>query len=250
MERDDIAPYTTASAMDAGWIWTIPLFGRNGTGYVYASDFCTPDEAERTLREFSGATDDLEANHIRMRIGRNRNSWVKNCVAIGLASAFVEPLESTGIFFIQHAVEHLVKYFPATTWDDALIEDYNRSVGRMLDGVREFLVLHYYGAARNDTPYWQAAKERPIPDGLRERIQLWRFGLPSPETIYPYYHGFEPYNWTVLLMGLGGLPVRYRPALDLLDCTAPRCEFEIVRRESQRLVKELPSQYEYLAQMR
>jgi len=87
-----IEPYTTATAMDAGWIWTIPLFRRNGHGYVYSDDFCSPEEAERTLRQFCApGRDDLPANHIHMRIGRNRNSWVHNCVAIGLASAFVEP---------------------------------------------------------------------------------------------------------------------------------------------------------------
>lgn len=250
MERDGLAPYTTATAMDAGWIWTIPLYGRNGTGYVYASDFCTPEDAERTLRDFCGpVAQDLDANHIRMRVGRNRNSWVRNCVAIGLSSAFVEPLESTGIFFIQHAVELLVKYFPATTWDQALVDQYNRRVAHVLDGVEEFLVLHYYAAARDDTPYWSAAKQRKIPDGLRERLGQWAFGLPSAETIYPYYHGFEPYNWVVLLMGLGGVPVRYRPALDLLDPRPAQAEFETVRRESMRLAKELPSHHEYLAQM-
>jgi tryptophan 6-halogenase len=82
-------------------------------GYVYASDYCTPQEAEQTLRAFVGPqAEDLEANHIRMRDRTHRNSWVNNCVAIGLASGFVEPLESTGIFFIQHAVEQLVKHFP------------------------------------------------------------------------------------------------------------------------------------------
>ncbi len=92
MERRGIRPCTTATAQDAGWIWTIPLTGRVGTGYVYAKDYLSPEDAERTLREFVGpAAADVEANHIRMRIGRSRNSWVKNCVAIGLSSGFVEP---------------------------------------------------------------------------------------------------------------------------------------------------------------
>lgn len=117
MEKRGIPPYTQATARDAGWIWTIPLFGRIGTGYVYARDYCTPDEAERVLREFVGpAAADVEANHIRMRIGRSAQSWVGNCVATGLASGFVEPLESTGIFFIHHAIEQLVRYFPDRRW--------------------------------------------------------------------------------------------------------------------------------------
>lgn len=87
MAKERMLPCTTATAQDAGWIWTIPLRQRIGTGYVYASDYCEPEEAERTLRSFVGpAADDAEANHIRMRIGRSRNSWVNNCVAVGLAS--------------------------------------------------------------------------------------------------------------------------------------------------------------------
>ena len=85
MATRGIRPCTTATAQDAGWIWTIPLFQRIGTGYVYSSDYCDPEEAERTLREFVGPeSEGLEANHIRMRIGRSRQSWVHNCVAIGL----------------------------------------------------------------------------------------------------------------------------------------------------------------------
>ncbi len=171
-ETADLRPCTTATAQDAGWIWTIPLFGRVGTGYVYASDYCTPDEAETALRKHVGpAADDLEANHIRMRIGRSRNSWVKNCVAVGLSSGFVEPLESTGIFFIQNAVEQLVKHFPANGWDDGLRRSYNRQIANVMDGVREFLVLHYYAAAREDNQYWRDAKTRPLPDGLAERLE-------------------------------------------------------------------------------
>ncbi|MGH8903455.1 MAG: tryptophan halogenase family protein [Egibacteraceae bacterium] len=248
IEREGIRPYTTATAMEAGWIWTIPLFGRNGMGYVYASDYCTPDEAERTLRAFVGpGAEDLEANHIRMRIGRNRNSWVNNCVAIGLASGFVEPLESTGIFFIQHGIEQLVKHFPNKSWDADLIENYNRLVARCLDGVREFLTLHYRAAARADTPYWKATKERELPE-LEERLNLWQAKLPDAETVYPYYHGFEPYSYAVMFLGLGDLPARPRPALDLLDDAAARREFEIVQRQAQRFAAELPSHYEYFAQ--
>jgi tryptophan 6-halogenase len=93
MDRDPIRPCTTATAREAGWIWTIPLISRIGTGYVYASDYLQPEEAERALREFVGpAADGATANHIRMRTGRSRRSWVNNCVAIGPSSGLVEPL--------------------------------------------------------------------------------------------------------------------------------------------------------------
>jgi flavin-dependent dehydrogenase len=242
---------TTATAMDAGWIWTIPLYGRIGTGYVYAKDYCEPEEAERKLREFVGpAADGLAANHIGMRIGRSRESWVKNCVAIGLSSGFVEPLESTGIFFIQHAIEQLVKHFPGDGDDHRLRASYNRAMANCMDGVRDFLVLHYRAAARDDNDYWRDAKTRRIPDSLAERIEQWQVRLPDPETVHPYYHGFEPYSYVCMLLGLGGVPLRAPPALGLLDDTAARKEFELVRDTAQRVVDKLPSQYEYLAQLR
>ncbi|MBZ4016080.1 tryptophan halogenase family protein [Streptomyces purpurogeneiscleroticus] len=248
-EREGMAPYTTATARDCGWIWTIPLFGRIGTGYVYSSQFCSPEEAEKELRTFVGsAAADVEANHIRMRIGRNRRSWVNNCVAIGLSSGFVEPLESTGIFFIQHGIEQLVRHFPDAHWDPGLARGYNQSVARCLDGVREFLVLHYKAATRNDTPYWKATEDRQVPEGMAERLQLWNSQLPSQSTIYPHYHGFEPYSYNVMLLGLGRPPAHSRAALDLLDDAEARRQFAQIRQEAARLVEELPSQHAYLAQ--
>jgi glycine/D-amino acid oxidase-like deaminating enzyme len=251
MERTGIRPCTTATAQAAGWIWTIPLFSRIGTGYVYARDYCDPDEAERTLREFVGpGAADAEANHIRMRIGRSRNSWVNNCVAVGLASGFVEPLESTGIFFIHHAIEQLVKYFPATGWDSRLSASYNSAVANVMDGIREFLVLHYLGAARVDNQYWKDTKTRPIPDGLAERLECWQTRLPDSETIFPYYHGLPPYSYMCILLGTGGIPLRPSPALSLMDSAVVAKEFQQIADRARSLVDGLPGQYEYFAQFR
>lgn len=244
---DPMDPYTTATAMDAGWIWTIPLYGRKGTGYVYSDEFCTPEEAERTLRAFAApGQDDLPANHIRMRIGRNHRSWVANCVAIGLSSAFVEPLESTGIFFIQHGIEQLVKHFPDGRWDPVLIRGYNDRVARVLDGVKEFLVLHYCATGRADTPYWQETKLRKIPDGLAERLKIASSSLLDEATIYPYYHGFESYSWITMLLGLGWWPTGPRPALEHLEPARAAAELARVRADAARLVATLPSCREYL----
>ena len=250
MAATGIRPYTTATAQDAGWIWTIPLWNRLGTGYVYAQDYCTPEEAERTLRAFVGpAAENLEANHIRMRIGRSERSWVANCVAVGLSSGFVEPLESTGIFFIQHAVEQLVKHWPAhgVAAADPLRRDYNRLVARVMDGVREFLALHYFAAARQDNRYWRDTKTRPLPDGLADRLETWRSRLPDSENVYPWFHGFEPYSYTAMLLGLNGVPLQASPALDLLDEAAAAAELRHVRDQAAELVARLPSQYDYLA---
>jgi tryptophan halogenase len=245
-----LRPCTTATAADAGWIWTIPLYGRIGTGYVYAGDYCTPDQAERTLREFVGpSADGLEANHIRMRIGRSERSWVNNCLAVGLSSGFVEPLESTGLFFIQNAVEQLVKHFPGERWDDRLRESYNRQVANVMDGVREFLTLHYHAAARADNDYWKDAATRPIPDGLAERLEQWQGRLPDTETVFPHYHGFEPYSYIAMLLGLGGVPLQAPPALRHFDQARFARELRLVRDQAQTLVSSLPSQYEYVAHL-
>lgn len=243
-------PYTTATAAEAGWIWNIPLFDRIGTGYVYSEEYCSPEEAERTLRTFAAAGDELAANHIRMRIGRNRRSWVKNCVAIGLSSGFVEPLESTGIFFIQHGIEQLVKHFPDEHWDPALIESYNARVGHVIDGVKEFLVLHYRAAARDDTPYWKAAKIRAVPDALAQRLELAKYRLLDAEAIYPRYHGFETYSWITMLLGLGWEPAAARPALAHMSPAAATAEFARIRSAANRAVARLPSCFDYLTSIR
>jgi Tryptophan halogenase len=244
----EMSPYTTATAASAGWIWTIPLFRRNGNGYVYSDEFLSPEEAERELRDaVAPGRDDLAANHIRMRIGRNERSWVRNCVAIGLSSAFVEPLESTGIFFIQHAIEQLVKHFPDERWDPVQTKAYNTRIANAVDGVKEFLVLHYKSAQRSDTPYWKEAKIRSMPDSLRARLELAGSQLLDEETVYPYYHGFESYSWNAMNLGLGNVPATPRPALKHLDPGNARAEFARLRADAESAVAALPSCYEYLA---
>ncbi len=250
MENRGLRPCTTATAQEAGWIWTIPLFDRIGTGYVYASDYTTPEEAERTLRAFVGpAAEHADANHIKMRIGRSRRHWVNNCVAIGLSSGFVEPLESTGIFFIQHGIEQLVKHFPDARWDDGLRTSYNKLVNNVMDGVREFLVVHYYAAKRQDNQYWKDTKTRPLPDGLAERMERWQTRLPDNESVFPHYHGFESYSYVCMLLGLGGLELKSSPALNLMDPSSAQHEFKLVEEQAAELARTLPTQYEYFAQL-
>lgn len=251
MKVRGIPPCTTATAQDAGWIWTIPLYGRIGTGYVYARDYLDPADAERTLREFVGpAAADVEANHIRMRIGRTNRSWVNNCVAIGLSSGFVEPLESTGIFFIHHAAEQLVKHFPGADWSPVQRDLYNKGIANVMDGVREFLVVHYKAAGRSDTQYWRDAKTRVAPDGLDERLDLWRHQVPNSETIFPYYHGLPAYSYNCILLGMGGIELKHSPALDLADDKEALRMFEQIRSRADQYVEQLPNQHEYFTAMR
>jgi tryptophan 6-halogenase len=251
IQNQGINPYTTATALSSGWVWNIPLYGRVGTGYVYSSAFISPEDAEAEFRRHLGpAAAGLPANHIRMRIGRNRNSWVKNCVAIGLSSGFVEPLESTGIFFIQHGIEELIHHFPHGNPDEDSIRSYNRNVAECIDGVRHFLTLHYRASDRRDTPFWQATQSTALPDDLSDRMTLWKKRLPNAKSINPYYHGFESYSYSVMLLGLNHQPEVSLPVLDFLSDRNALEAFRMMRRKSEYLVATLPSQYEYLSHVR
>ncbi|EQC00145.1 MULTISPECIES: tryptophan halogenase family protein [Photorhabdus] len=243
----DIEPYTTARTMSNGWRWTIPLYKRNGYGYVYCDEYQSPEEAEAELRRsipYENA--DCAANHIRMRIGRSNRSWVKNCVAIGLSSAFVEPLESTGIFFIQHGIEQLVRFFPRSSSNELLIEEYNTRVNRVVDGVKEFLLLHFSLAQRNDTLYWKEWKNIELPKELLKKIMLAKDHLLDKETIYPFYHGFEEYSWNTMILGLSSGSLTSKPALSLM---IPDKADEILLQhhvKAKKMVSGLPTCHEYL----
>lgn len=251
IQSQGINPYTSATALSSGWSWNIPLYGRVGTGYVYSSAFTSPEDAEAEFRRYLGpAAEGCQANHIRMRIGRNRNSWVKNCVAIGLSSGFVEPLESTGIFFIQHGIEELVHHFPHGNPDEESVRSYNRTVAECIDGVRHFLTLHYRASDRRDSEFWRATQDTVLPAELSERMDLWKKRLPSAKSINPQYHGFESYSYSVMMLGLNYLPGESLPVLEFMDDRNALETFRKMRRKSEYLVKTLPSQYEYLSQIR
>lgn len=247
-ETNGIQPYTTATALSSGWVWNIPLFHRTGVGYVYSSAFQSRDSAEEEFRTHLGRrSEGCKANHIRMRIGRCRNSWVGNCVAIGLASGFVEPLESTGIFFIQHGIEQLANHFPKRTFDEESIRQYNNNVADVVDGVREFLTLHYAASTRNDTPFWKATKtDFVVPPELAERMKLWKKRLPTNRNINSRYHGFEAYSYSCMLLGLGHTPESSLPMLDYKDSSRALSTFDALERESRRLAQNLPTLHSYL----
>lgn len=248
IHKEGIEPYTTATALSSGWVWNIPLYGRIGTGYVYSSQFLSPEEAEQEFRQHLGErAENCQALHLKMRIGRNRNAWVKNCVAIGLSSGFVEPLESTGIFFIQHAIEELVSHFPDKSFNEELIQSYNKSIANCIDGVRDFLTMHYYASDRCDTPFWQATKQNIlVPDDLREKLKLWKIRLPNNKSINQNYHGFESYSYSVMLLGLNYIPNDNLPILDLIDDQNAQTVFHQIQEKAKYLCATLPSQSDYL----
>jgi len=246
---DDVRPYTTSTALSSGWVWDIPLRERIGTGYVYSSSFLDTGAAAEELRRHLGPRyGTVEPNLVQFRCGRLRRSWVRNCVAIGLSSSFVEPLESTAIFSIQYALLELVNHFPAGTADDEAVRaSYNRAVGDCTDGIRDFLIIHYYCNDRADTPFWQATKaETQIPDELAERLALWRSRLPNPSTVNQRFHGFYPFSYTVMMLGLSGGPAASHPLLAYTDPRQADGAFAALRRRGRELCDELPSHGDYL----
>lgn len=249
-EPGDIAPYTLARAMEAGWLWNIPLFHRAGTGYVYCSRYKTKDQAEAEIRQYLGPRADAETfvNHLKFEPGRYDRTWIKNCVGIGLAANFIEPLESTTIYLIEYALAQLVCLFPDRDFDPARAARYNALTGQMFDEIRDFIVLHFACANRRDTPYWRdLTTDSRLPPALHERLEFYRSNLPMGERLQNFV--FRERAFTIFLAGLNRLPTKPLPLLAHVDETAADAAFAELRARAEDLVRRLPGQREYLEQM-
>jgi len=167
-------PYTRAIAHHAGWQWRIPLQHRVGNGLVFCSQYMSPDEARDLLIKKVEGEPLTEPRLIRYKTGRRRKVWNKNCFALGLASGFVEPLESTSIHLIQVNAMRLVQQFPFAGCSEAIANHFNEQSSRELEKIRDFIVLHYKLTERDDSPFWRAQREADIPDSLAQRIALFR----------------------------------------------------------------------------
>jgi tryptophan 6-halogenase len=261
--RLGVEPYTSSIAMKAGWTWKIPMLGRFGTGYVYSSKFATQDEATADFcRLWQIQPDSVPLNHVRFRVGRNRRAWVKNCVSVGLSSCFVEPLESTGIYFTYAALYWLAKNFPDKNFDPALAGKFNREIQIMFDDTRDFLQAHFYCSPRVDTEFWRANKALSLSDAITEKMAMYRAGLPVNPPVADestYYGNFEAEFrnfWTngsyyCIFAGLGWLPDHPLPALAHKPASVLAAEplFSEVKRQQSELVGTLPSNYDMLRQI-
>lgn len=206
-----LLPYTRATADKAGWRWRIPLQHRTGNGHVYASGFTTDEEAEQVLvRHLDG---DLLADPRRLRFetGKRRKIWNRNCIAIGLASGFLEPLESTSIYLIQEGITKLIEYFPQSGDYKNDSDDYNRMMDLEYDRIRDFLVLHYYATKRDDSPFWNYMRTLEIPTSLADKIDLFR----HRGRVTKYDQGlFLSPSWVAVYLGQGIIPGRYDDRVD------------------------------------
>ncbi|TWU02119.1 tryptophan halogenase family protein [Stieleria varia] len=165
------APFTICTGRTAGWTWRIPLMHATGNGYVYSSNHLSRDEAESEFLRY--LSDDVELNSVRFRVGHRRQSWQNNCVAIGLSSGFIEPLESTGIFLIQRALDELVNCLPGSGSITSRPDLFNRRMTDVYEEIRDFVLLHYVLSDRDDTPFWRDARSVRLPDSLDATIQLY-----------------------------------------------------------------------------
>lgn len=201
-------PYTTATAKAAGWIWEIDLFSRRGNGYVYSSRHQSQDEATAVLLSHLGVKEgSARPRHLRMRVGYRRNSWVKNCVAVGLSCGFIEPLESTAIYLIEFALWLLVDYIATGEATPVLSKQFNHMFSNLYRELHDFVQMHYLFTLREDSKFWSDYKnEVLISDSLRTKLELWQYKMPTAGDLEGKQSLFAPANYFYVLAGMRQLP--------------------------------------------
>ena len=225
-------PFTLAQARDAGWQWRIPLQHRTGNGYVFCSNYISDDEASAQLMESLGETPLAEPKVLRFKAGRRKAHWVKNVLALGLSSGFLEPLESTSIHLVQAAITKFLDYFPQREPDPILIDRFNEEMRFQYETIRDFIIAHYKVTEREDTEFWRYCKHMSIPDTLAEKLELFMMrGEVKPR----WADIFSEVSWFAILYGQGLVPTGHHPLADAmseddLDLTLSRIHSTIKQR--------------------
>ncbi|MEO0368496.1 MAG: tryptophan halogenase family protein, partial [Pseudomonadota bacterium] len=208
---DPITPYTRSTAHTAGWQWRIPLQHRIGNGHVYASQFMDESEATDILFANLDAKPTAEPRKLTFTTGMRKQMWIKNCVALGLSSGFMEPLESTSIHLIQSGISRLLNFFPDQEFRQADIDEFNRQSRFEFERIRDFIILHYHANRRTDSEFWRACREQELPESLQQRLELFK----STGRIFRDNDElFTDLGWVQVLVGQGILPQSYHPVTD------------------------------------
>ncbi len=226
VDGEDLPCETVSTALRHGWAWQIPLTTRYGNGYVYSSDFVGDDEAEGELREHLGdAAEGATARRLRMRVGRVKQHWRQNCVAVGLSQGFIEPLEATALMLIQLSVEQFIAALEDDGFGRARQAAYNERVNAMFEGVRDYVVAHYQLNTRRDTDYWRANRaNRDISDRLASLLEVWDRGGDFEAELERHGAGLmylRP-SWYALFAGMGRFPAELRAAPQAITAAQAR----------------------------
>ncbi|MDG2137537.1 MAG: tryptophan 7-halogenase [Luminiphilus sp.] len=236
-------PYTRSIAHEAGWQWRIPLQHRTGNGLVYCSKFWSRDEAEAKLRGNLEGELVTDPRPIKFQTGTRRRHWVKNCVAVGLSSGFMEPLESTSIHLIQRSIVRFMQMFPSDGVRQPDIEEFNNQMKFEIENIRDFIILHYHVTNRTDTPFWRHCRTMEIPDSLQHRIDLFKetgrvFKVPTEL--------FGENSWTQVMLGQGLSPEQYHPIVNMMDEQELRDFLGGIHGSVERLVSQLPEHQRFI----
>ncbi len=243
---EPFTPYTRATARPAGWQWRIPLQHRTGNGHVYSSRYMDEAEAERILLSNLDGDQLAEPNRIRFVAGKRRQVWNKNCVAAGLASGFLEPLESTSLHLIQSVLTRLVRLMPDGGFDPTTIAEFNRQMDFEYERIRDFVILHYKATYRDDTPFWRDCRDMAVPDTLQRKMDLFRA---NGRVFREDDELFTEESWIQVFLGQGVIPAGYDPLVDV----TPEAEIERFLNDVETVIGKcvavMPSHADYVARV-
>ncbi len=240
----DPIPYTRSIARESGWQWRIPLQNRTGNGFVFCSKYLSDDQAIDTLLQNIEGRTLNDPRVIKYRTGQRRKHWNKNCVALGLASGFIEPLESTSIHLIQRGIIRLMQLFPVNGIQQSDIDEFNSQTKFETDNIRDFIILHYTVTDREDSPFWRYCKNMPLPDSLQHRIELFR------ETGRVFKQPTELFgegSWVQVMLGQGIVPEKYHPIVDMMTDRELQGFLLNISNAVQRTVDQLPEHKDFIA---
>lgn len=223
-----VRPFTTARALTSGWVWDIGLQNRRGTGYVYSSQFISDDDAESELRAQEGPhSDQISARRLKFTTGRVEQAWKNNVVAIGLSAGFLEPLESTGLFFVEEGVDYLCELFPRLGSMEHSRAIYNERMRDRYTECLDFINLHYILNQRDDTPFWQEVRKREhTTDSLAALLERWAEKPPSRLDFTDQQQLFSHINFEFILYGMEWAP----PGLRTPPPSARPCDTQLMDR--------------------